>query len=168
MKKSVLLGATVSAVFVFAMMTNPVFAVSSNLKIASVDEFSMTVKGGHPGTNEDGHAIVVYGFFTDTNAPKKSFVAYVAATHSSFDDDPEQADNIRALHAHKLHLNKDTLCITALFESPDVSVDGSTISIPDATGDVVNWVIAGYDVTGSAGGLLGGEGICPTEVYDFV
>lgn len=31
----------------------PVFAASSNLKIASVDGFSMTVKGGHPGTVED-------------------------------------------------------------------------------------------------------------------
>ena len=64
------MGATVSAVFVFAMMTNPVFAASSNLKIASVDGFSMTVKGGHPGTVEDSHAIVVYAFFTDKTGQK--------------------------------------------------------------------------------------------------
>ena len=161
MTKTVLLGTIVATVFVFAMMTNPVFAVSSNLKIASVDGFSMTVQGPNPGVVEENHDIVVYAFFTDKKGKTdNSFVAYVAATHSTFNDDPEQDDNIRALHAHKVELNKDTLCVQALAKFPDVSVEGSTISIPDAKGKVVGWVIAAYDV--------GAGGICPTKVYDAI
>ncbi len=44
-----LLGATLGAVFVFAMMTNPVFAVSPNLKIDTASDYSMTVVGDDPG-----------------------------------------------------------------------------------------------------------------------
>lgn len=163
-----MLGVTVAAVFAFAMMSNPVFAASSNLRIASVDGFSMTVVGPNPGVVEENHDIVVYAFFTSKGASNNSFVAYVAATHGTFNDDPEQDDDIRALHAHKVTLDKDSLCVTSLSPSPDVAVDGSTISIPDAKGNVVGWVIAGYDITGEDGGLFGGSGICPTEVYDAI
>ena len=114
----------------------------------------MTVKGGTPGAVQENHDIVVYAFFTDTDGVSdNSFVAYVAATHKSFNDDPEQDANIKVLHAHKLELNKDTLCVQNLDEAPDVSVTRSTVSIPDATGTVVAYVIVAYDV--DADGLLG-------------
>lgn len=142
-----ILGVSIAAVFVFAMMTNPVFAVSSNLLIESVDGFSMTTKGPNPGV-EENHDIVVYAFFTNIGGKTvNSFVAYVAATHGGFSDDPEQDEDIRALHAHKVELNKDTLCVQDISESPDVSVSKSTISIQDAKGKVGAWVIAGYDIT---------------------
>ena len=148
------------------MTVTPAFATSANLRISSVDGFSMTVKGGTPGAVQENHDIVVYAFFTDTDGVSdNSFVAYVAATHKSFNDDPEQDANIKVLHAHKLELNKDTLCVQNLDEAPDVSVTRSTVSIADATGTVVAYVIAAYDV--DADGLLGGHGICPTEVYDL-
>jgi len=109
---------------------------------------------------------VVYAFFTDKTGPKNSLVSYIAATHSSFLDNPEQDDDIRALHAHKALLNKTTFCVEKLFPSSDVSVDGSTISIPDAKGNVVAWRIVGYDI--DVDGAFGGHGICPTELYSEV
>ena len=45
---------------------------------------------------------------------------------------------------------------------PEVSVDGSTVTVEetDDSGNVVAYVIAGYDFTE--------DGLCPTEVYDIV
>jgi len=154
-----LLGAIVGAVFAFAMMSNPVFAVSANLQIESTDGFSMTVKGGHPGGPQENHDIVVYAFFTETDGvTPNSFVAYVVAGHAGFADDPEQDPKVKTLHAHKLELNKETLCVQDITEAPDADVDKSTVSIPDAAGSIFAYVIAGYDIDDGS--------ICPTEVYD--
>ena len=99
MTKRVVLSVTLAAVFAFAMMTNPVFAVSKSLTITSVGGFSMTA-GGKPGTATEGHDVIVYAFFTSTagGAPT-SFVAYVAAVHPSFNDDPsEQTPGNKKIH----------------------------------------------------------------------
>lgn len=66
MNSKTILGASFAAVFVFAMMANPVFAVSANLQIESAEDFVMTVKGGKPGAVQENHDIVVYAFFTST------------------------------------------------------------------------------------------------------
>ena len=159
MTTKTILAVFLAVVFAVSMTVTPAFATSANLRIVSVDGFSMTVKGGTPGAVQENHDIVVYAFFTNTDGTSdNSFVAYVAATHKSFNDDPEQDTNIKALHAHKLELNKDTLCVQDLDEAPDVSVAGRTVSIPDASGEISAYVIAGYDITS--------DGICPTEVYD--
>lgn len=160
MNTKTILAVSLATIFTLSITVTPAFAVSANLRIASTDGFSMTVKGGQPGAVQENHAIVVYAFFTDTPGESdNSFVAYVAATHKSFNDDPEQNANIKALHAHNLELNKDSLCVQFLDEAPDVSVNGRTVSIPAAVGAITNYVIAGYDVTS--------DGICPTEVYDL-
>ena len=152
-----------AAVFVFVMMTNPVFAVSKSLSLPSAGPgFTMTA-GGKPGTATEGHYIIVYAFFTSTaGSALNSFVAYVAAVHPSFNDDPsEQTPGNKKIHAHYLELDNNTLCVVGIANAPTVTISGNSISIGGTAGEtVVNWVIAGYDVT--AGGL------CPTEVYAFI
>lgn len=165
-KTRTILGASFAAVFVFAMMTNPVFAVSPNLSIASADGYDLTVAGKSPGHGVKGHLIVVYAFFTDAQAPgvgqENSFIAEVAAYHPQFDDDSEQSPAKPVLHAHELYLDKGTLCVTGLdvAADPTVTVSGSTVSVPQSNGgDVTAHVIAGYDFTD--------DGLCPTEVFDL-
>jgi len=149
------------------MMTNPVFAVSPNLQIASTSGYSMTVVGDAPGHGVRGHLIIVYAFFTDKQAPgegqEDSFIAEVAAYHSRFDDDSEQTPTKPILHAHELYLDKETLCVTGLDENedPTVTVSGSTITVPPSNGGSIDaYVIAGYDFTD--------DGLCPTMVYDEI
>ncbi len=166
MNSKAILGISFAAVFVFAMMTNPVFAVSPNLKIDSVDGFSMTVEGNAPGHGVAGHLIIVYAFFTDEDAPgdSTSFIAEVAAIHPKFSDDSEQVPVKPIIHQHELYLDKVSLCVTGLdaVADPEVSVDGSTVTVEETndSGNVVAYVIAGYDFTE--------DGLCPTEVYDIV
>ena len=130
--------------------------------------FTMTA-GGNPGTATEGHDIIVYAFFTTTaGVAPNTFVAYVAAVHQSFQDNPadvEQSPDNKKIHAHDLELDNITLCVTGLGNSPTVTVISNTVTINGAAGTVANWVMAGYDQTGSAGGLFGGSGLCPTEVY---
>jgi len=162
MTKRVVLSVTLAAVFAFAMMTNPVFAVSKSLTITSVGGFSMTA-GGKPGTATEGHDVIVYAFFTSTagGAPT-SFVAYVAAVHPSFNDDPsEQTPGNKKIHAHYLELDTTSLCVEGIANGPTVTISGNTVTISGTAGEAVtNWVIAGYDVTA--------DGLCPTEVYAFI
>ena len=167
-----LLGATLGAVFVFAMMTNPVFAVSPNLKIDTASDYSMTVVGDDPGKGTWGHDVVVYAFFTDADGPVltngPTFIAEVAAYHPKFVDDSEQVPAKPKAHAHELYLDVDTLCVEGLDveADPEVTITGSTVSVPQSNGgNVVAHVIAGYDFTDD--GLFGGSGLCPTAVYDL-
>ncbi|MGQ0795871.1 MAG: hypothetical protein ACT4N5_06790 [Nitrosopumilaceae archaeon] len=135
---AILFSASLAAILVISITITPAFAASANLKISSASGFSLTVKGGQPGAVQENHDIVVYAFFTNTpGVTADSFVAYVIATHKSFNDDPEQDANIKALHAHKLEVNTSTLCVQDLDEAPDVSLNGSTMSIPAATGIIV-------------------------------
>ena len=166
-KTKTILGVSFAAVFVFAMMANPVFAVSPNLKIESTDGYSMTVVGNSPGHGVKGHLVVVYAFLTDAQAPgegqENSFIAEVAAYHPQFDDDSEQTPIKPVIHAHELYLDKDTLCVTGLDveADPEVTVDGSTVTVPQSNGgNIDNYAIAGYDFTD--------DGLCPTEIFDLI
>ena len=161
MKTKTIFAATLATVFVFAMMTNPVFAVSPSLTITSVGSFTMTT-GGKPGTAMDGHKVIVYAFFTSTaGGAANSFVAYVAAVHPSFNDDPtEQTPGNKRIHAHYLELDNTSLCVVGITPAPTLTISGNSISISGATGTITHWVIAGYDVTGG--------GLCPTQVYAFI
>jgi len=167
MTKTVILGISLAAVFAVLMIMSPVaFAhttgtASPDRTISEVDDFEMETVGNNPGATTDGHAILVYAFFTNTPGQSPdSFVAYVAAFHPTFDDDTEQTPNIAAGHAHKLELNNVSLCVQDLVDPPTAEIEDGEIEIEDAEGEVVAWVIAGYDVTGA--------GICPTFVYDIL
>ena len=165
-KTKTILGISLAAIFAVSMMMSPVaFATSGtpspDRTIDEADDFEMETVGNNPGQTTDGHDILVYAFFTNTpGAAPNSFVAYVAAFHPTFADDDEQIPDITAVHAHQLELNNDSLCIEALTVPPTVEIEDEEIEIEDAEGEVVAWVIAGYDVTGA--------GICPTHVYDLV
>jgi len=164
MNSKTILGMSLATVFVFAMMANPIFAFSPNLKIESADEFSMTVERKAPGKGVDGHLIIVYAFFTDSPGTEtaSSFIAYVAAVHPSFNDDTEQTPIKPIIYAHELESDDTSasfLCVKNLKNDPTVTVDGSEITINDAVGTVNTNVIAAYDFTAN--------GLCPTVVYAF-
>ena len=172
MTKKAILGISFAAVFAVSMIFSPLafahFAgtASPDRTILSVDEFEMKTVGSNPGGTTDGHDILVYAFFTDTPGKSaNSFVAYVVAFHPTFADDGEQHPDITVGHAHKLELNNDSLCVQDLKVAPKADIDDNELEIENAKGNVIVWVIAGYDVT-VAGGILGGSGICPTFVYD--
>jgi hypothetical protein len=161
-RKSVLMGSAFAAVFALVMTLGPATADGDGLSITkpSFDEFSMIVDGT-PGQTTDGHAIVVYAFFTDTDGKAdNSFKAYVAAVHPSFQDDNEQNKDITVVHAHALELDKDTLCVSGLAKNPTATIDGNEVTVNGGNGNIIANVIAGYDITAG--------GICPTEVYDLV
>ena len=155
------MGIALAAAFVFAMMSNPVFATSPDFRIVSGSGFSMTVEGTPGDTESDVDSIYVYAFFTQKKGKTdNSFVAYVAASHD-FDDDPEQTGvGDRSLHGHFLELNNNTLCIQAITTDTTASVSGSTVTINGAHGKVVNYVTAVYSITGG--------GICPVHVFDII
>ena len=174
MTKTILLGAVLAAVFAVSMIISPLaFAhiggtPSPDRTILSVDEFEMKTVGSNPGGTTDGHDILVYAFFTDTpGKTADSFVAYVVAFHPTFADDGEQHPDITVGHAHKLELNNGSLCVQDLKVAPKADIDDNELEIEKAKGNVVAWAIAGYDVTGATGGIFGGSGICPNNVYDF-
>ena len=165
-KTTTILGISLAAVFAVSMIMSPVaFGItgtsSPDRTIDEADDFEMQTVGNNPGTDTDGHDILVYAFFTSTpGVTPDSFIAYVAAFHPTFPDDDEQIPDITAVHAHKLELNNDSLCIQDIVMPPTVEIEDEEIEIEDAEGEVVAWVIAGYDVIGSE--------ICPTHVYDLV
>ncbi len=168
MTKTILLGATLAAVFAVSMLTSPIWANGDGLSItkASFDEFSMQTDGA-PGQTTDGHDIVVYAFFTDrAGKAANTFVAFVAAVHPTFTDDNEQKKDATVVHAHALELDIDTLCVTSLAKNPTASVDGNEVRINGGHGNIGANVIAGYDA--NSVGLFGGFGICPTEVYALI
>ena len=49
MTTKTILAVFLAVVFAVSMTVTPAFATSANLRISSVDGFSMTVKGGTPG-----------------------------------------------------------------------------------------------------------------------
>lgn len=159
MNKKVLLGTTFAAVFVFAMIANPVFAVSKAFQIDSADGFTMNTVG-NIGTATEGHAIVVYAFVTSSVTDAGNVVAYVAAVHPSFNDDDEQTPGNKQIHAHQVGLNPDSLCVEEINGNPSLNISKKSVTITntDDGDDVIAHAIVGYDVTE--------DGICPTELYD--
>ena len=161
MNKKLLLGTTFAAVFVFAMMANPVFAVSKAFQIDEADGFTMSTVG-NIGTATEGHDVVVYAFITDKFGDDGQIV-YVAAVHPSFNDDPdEQTPGNKMIHAHQVELDGD-LCVVAINNDPSLDKSKKSVTITDTEhtdGDVVAHAIVGYDVTEN--------GLCPTELYDSI
>lgn len=158
MNKTILLGATLSAVFVFAMMTTPVFAVSKAYTIDSADGFTLSTVG-NLGTATEGHAIIVYAFVTDATTDDGNRVVYVAAVHPSFNDDDEQTPGNKQIHAHQVGLDAN-LCVAEINGDPSLDKSKKSVTITETEGEnVVAHAIIGYDVTD--------DGLCPTEVYAF-
>lgn len=158
MNKKTILGISLAAVFAIAMMANPVFAVSKAFQIDSADGFTMNTVG-NIGTATEGHAVVVYAFVTGTIGPNDGTIAYVAAVHPSFNDDPEeQTPGNKKIHAHQVELDAD-LCVIDINNGPSLVATKKSVTITDTdAGDVVGaHAIVGYDVTEN--------GLCPTEVY---
>ena len=160
MNKKILLGATFAAVFAFTMMANPVFGVSKAFEIDSADGFTMSTVG-NIGTATEGHDVVVYAFVTGTTGPNGGTIAYVAAVHPSFNDDPdEQTPGNKKIHAHQVELEGPNLCVIDINENPSLEIAKKSVTITgtDAGDEVGLHAIVGYDVTA--------EGLCATELYD--
>jgi len=159
MNTKTILAISLAAIFVVSMMPTANIWATHGFSIDSTDKFRMTVHGA-PGQTTDGHAIVVYAFFTnEPGSTPDSFVAYVAAVHPTFVDDNEQNHIVNAIHGHALELNNDTYCVQALAKNPTATVNGNVVKVNGGHGEITAYVIAGYDVVDSS--------ICPTQVYDL-
>jgi hypothetical protein len=161
MNSKVLLGTAFTAVFVFAMMTNPVFAVSKAFTIDDASGFTISTVG-NIGTATEGHAVVVYAAVTSNIGPQGGTIVDIAAVHPSFNDDPvEQAPGNKKIHAHEVELDAN-LCVIDINNGPSLDIAKKSVTITgsaNSVNDIVAHAILGYDVTDN--------GLCPTEVYAF-
>ncbi|MFB5611576.1 MAG: hypothetical protein ACE5RT_07205 [Nitrosopumilaceae archaeon] len=167
MNTRAILGVTLAAVFAFAMMTNPVFAISPSLLIAFVGtttapDTCFITAGGTPGTATNGHDVLVYVCATAPLGTAGNKV-FLGAIHPSFNDDPEQAKGNKVIHTHEGELFADNCVDTSkLVDNPNgvASVSGNTITIPTDGSAIAVHGIVGYD--------FGPGGLCPTAVYAAV
>ena len=129
MKKKTLLGTSFALLFVFAMMSNPVFAAGDPKQItgASVSEGTITITtAGKAGINvpDDDK---IFGYVVSTNAG-----LFIVASHLGIDDDDATGDN--DWHSHSFTLDDDG-CIATIDSAGTATLSGNTITIEgtDAT-----------------------------------
>jgi len=163
MNSRAILGVSLGAVFVFAMITNPAFAVPPQLVISSVTHTfgtgcTITV-GAPPGTATKGHDVLVYACLTV--APGTAQTVWLAAIYPSFNDDPaEQTPGNKKIHGHVATIDASS-CVLTLAQTPSASVSGNTVTISFPGGPSTVGAVIGYDFD------LAGN-LCPTTVYSAV
>jgi len=133
MTKTILLGATLAAVFVFAMITNSVFASEDPKKV------SASVSGGIITITAEGDIDTV-----GTQSPKL-ISAYVVATdvglfaitaHFGVDDDDATGDH--DWHSHGFTLDSDFCIATIDSDGTVTSAKGNTITVAGTGATVIN------------------------------
>jgi len=122
MKTKTLFGASFAVLFVFAMMTNPVFAAGDPKEItnATADGDTVTITtAGKAGINvPDPDKIFGYVVITDNGA-------FIVATHLGIDDDDATSDH--EWHSHSFELTDG--CVSAIDGAGVASISGNTITI---------------------------------------
>jgi len=124
MTKTVFLAATLATVFVFAMMTNPVFASNDPKKIVSASASAGTITIVADGTvgqviPKSPNKIAAYVAITDAGA-------FAVAAHFGIDDD--DATNDHEWHSHGFTLDANN-CIATINYVGAASVSGDTITV---------------------------------------
>ena len=157
------MGTALALVWVFAMMTNPVFAVPPQLVISSVSHTFLTgctiTVNGPPATATKGHDVLVYACLTV--APGTAQTVWLAAIHPSFNDDAaEQTPGNKKIHGHVATIDAGS-CVLTLGNAPSASVSGNTVTISFPGGPSTVGAVIGYDVN-QAGNL------CPTIIYSSI
>ena len=127
MNSKLLLGISLAAVFVFAMMANPAFAGGDPKKITSAtadgDTITITTAGKAATTVPDADKIFGYVAITDVGA-------FIVASHLGIDDDDATGDN--DWHSHSFTLDENG-CVATIDSAGTATISGNTITI-DGTG----------------------------------
>lgn len=121
--KFIILGATLAAVFVFAMMANPVFAAGDPKKITSAtadgDTITITTAGKAGAVVPDPDKIFGYVAITDAGA-------FIVASHNGIDDDDATGDH--DWHSHSFTLDENG-CVATIDSTGTATISGNTITI---------------------------------------
>ena len=165
MNSKTILGIAIGAIFVFAMMSNPVFAaigkdsqgdVTNGDPNFDIKKFGMSnvpyvdVYGKAGGTTvNDGDTIYAYVFVTDAGI-------FAVTSHGGIEDSTEVGDD-EQFHGHLVTLDANN-CLTGVFENGVAALQNKRVSIL-GTGATTVLAILTAQLNLSASG-------CVTAVFD--
>ena len=133
MNKTAFLGATIAAVFVFAMITNPVFASEDPKKVsASVSGGVITITAeGDIDTVGTQSPKFISVYVVDTDAG-----LFAIAAHFNIDDDDATSDH--EWHSHGFTLDSDGCIATINSDGTVTNAKGNTITVAGTGATAIN------------------------------